>query len=43
MQAAKNKQEEECMQRLKDLGVDLTQYLRTKHAEPCSELVVLKG
>ncbi|XP_067946917.1 uncharacterized protein [Watersipora subatra] len=43
LQAEKNEQEAEYMQRLTGLGVDLTQYLRTKQAEPCSELVVIQS
>lgn len=43
MQSAQNKQETEYMSRLSELGVDLTEYLRTKKSDPCNELIVLQG
>lgn len=42
IQAEQNKLQEDYMTQLRDLGVDLTQYLRTKQPEPCTELIVLQ-
>jgi len=42
IQSEKNKLQEDYMTQLRELGVDLTQYLKTKQPEPCSELIVFQ-